>query len=330
MKLKLFLHDDYDAVGCTVLAKLMYDEVDVEYHNYNSIELRMKYFIKKKEYLSYDRVIMADISVSDYIAKLIDQERSMKFNLLDHHDSALRLNKYPWAYVSVYCNDDFTKKQYPENCLLPKTCGTLEFYKFLTQKLISTQSKLELLKSEAVMSFVESIRLYDNWYWVTAEPDILEKYLPYEMNTLLYVEGKDWFVQNCVQKLSDYKKLHIFEWELPILKAESLKLQSYVKAKNKSMIKKYIDGHMIGIIFAENYVSELGMQLMNLNPELELIAIVHMPHKISFRTNKPDIDVGKLAEKYGGGGRSMTSACPISKELINTFTEGMFVIEEMA
>ena len=46
MKIKLFTHTDLDGVGCAILAKLAFENVDIEYCNYDDINQKSKRIYK--------------------------------------------------------------------------------------------------------------------------------------------------------------------------------------------------------------------------------------------------------------------------------------------
>ena len=97
--IKLFTHTDLDGVGCAILAKLAFgEEVDISYCNYDDInENVMNYLNHNDDSLSY--IYITDIRVNEEVAELLDKRGGVV--LLDHHPTALELNKYPWCKVRV-------------------------------------------------------------------------------------------------------------------------------------------------------------------------------------------------------------------------------------
>ena len=78
--------------------------IDVEYCNYKGdfgINKRVEKLLDEKAYEKYNKIFITDISVSEEIAERIEAEAPESFQLLDHHKSALWLNKYNWAKVSA-------------------------------------------------------------------------------------------------------------------------------------------------------------------------------------------------------------------------------------
>ncbi len=111
--IKLFTHTDLDGVGCAVLAKLAFkDEVDIEYCNYDEINEKVLEYINQND--NKIPIYITDISVKEELAKLLDKRGNVQ--LLDHHPTALELNKYSWCRVMV------------EDLSGLKTSGTKMFY----------------------------------------------------------------------------------------------------------------------------------------------------------------------------------------------------------
>lgn len=99
-KTKIFCHTDLDGIGCAVLAYLAFgrENVDVEYCDYKDVDKKVESFGESEEYKSYDWVYITDISVSERLAERMDMALTgNKVALLDHHATALGLNKYSWC-----------------------------------------------------------------------------------------------------------------------------------------------------------------------------------------------------------------------------------------
>ena len=108
-----------------------------------------------------------------------------------------------------------------------------------------------------------------------------------------------------------------------ILKVQQNKIDRYIKGKNKNIITKFIEGYNVGVLFAEQYVSELGNKLCELNSDLDLVAIIGN-NTVSYRTIKDSVDVSKIAKLYGGGGHPKASGNNINEEIINNYINNIF------
>lgn len=139
--IKLFTHNDMDGVGCAILAKLAFgDEVDISYCNYDDIDTKVREFTSKENDVNMCHI--TDIRIIDEVAKEID-ERFDNFYVLDHHPTALYLDKYLWCTIKI--EDEETHI---------KTSGTEMYYHWLVDNGY-------LQRSDILDTFVELVRNYD-------------------------------------------------------------------------------------------------------------------------------------------------------------------------
>ena len=97
--IKLFTHNDWDGIACGILAKIAFgNNVDISYCGYETIDKEVKDIFSTVS--DYDMVFITDIRIKDYVADEIDRNFDC-FYLLDHHGTALYLNKYEWCKVLV-------------------------------------------------------------------------------------------------------------------------------------------------------------------------------------------------------------------------------------
>ena len=97
--IKLFTHTDLDGIGCAILAKLAFgtEVVDIEYCNYDDIDSKVEeYFNSGSEYECH----ITDISINNELANKISNSEK-KYQLLDHHPTALGLNEFGWCNVQI-------------------------------------------------------------------------------------------------------------------------------------------------------------------------------------------------------------------------------------
>lgn len=302
--IKLFTHTDLDGVGCAVLAKITFDSnVDIEYCNYDEINNKVNDFIYT-ELEPDDMCHITDISITDEIAEDID-EKSNQFYLLDHHPTALGLNKYDWCTVKI--EDEYTKL---------KTCGTEMYYKWLVDA-----GYLE--DNFQLREFVSVVRDYDTWRWATiGESGIICK----QINDLLYLYGRERFIDWCISRISDKQFPLLTSSDKLLLEIKQKEIDDYIDKKDKTIFTTTLCGYTCGFVFAERFFSELGNKLCIRHPELDFVAMIDMDGTVSYRSAKDNIDVGKdIAKIYGGGGHPKAAGSQFSNDIRLKTLENIFI-----
>lgn len=292
--IKLITHNDLDGVGCYIVAKyFLEEEIDVSYCSYKNINEITSQVIDNEE--KYSQIIITDISVNEYISEKLNQLRRCKVVLLDHHPTALFLNKYEWAKVEIECDKG-------------KTCGT---------KLLFDQLKVGN-ENPAICYFVELVRKYDTWEW----KDKYNDEIPKQLNDLMYMIGREEFIKDMVYKTKSNEVL-FDNLYCKLLDLRQNEIDRYIEKKEKNIVVKNILGYKAGIVFADNFISELGNKLSGLHPELDFIAMINQ-ETISYRTIKEDVNLSEIAKVFGGGGHPKASGSQISENNINNFIDMLF------
>lgn len=291
--IKLFTHTDLDGVGCAILAKIAFgDDVDIEYCNYDDVNDKVGNFICEVRPSEIDMVYITDISIKDEdLIKSINNLYADKVKLLDHHGTAIHLNKYDWCHVAVYDSDKTTK-----------TCGTMLFYKHLVKEgLIKDTAKHRI--------FVEAVTDYDTWAWKKL-PQPSAK-LVKEFNDLLYILGRDEFIDRCIKRKrvkGDDSMITCSKDERELLDRRQAEIDAYVEKKEKEMITMGYPNQGFGVVFADRFISELGNRICENRQEIDYIVIIDPGAcKVSLRTVKDGTDVGEIAKDKGGGGHKAAS-----------------------
>jgi uncharacterized protein len=312
LKVKLFTHTDLDGIGCAIVAKHAFHNVDVEYCNYDEIDKKVEEFTATMQYRHYDKVFITDISVSEKVALLIDYSMSReleaknKYVLIDHHATAKWLNKYDWAVV-----DDQEISIYPKEIYM-KSSGTSMLYGYLWDK---HEVNLPFL-----LQFIELVRRYDTWEWYTKHNDQHAK----RLNDLFFILGREKFIERMMRHtnpvFTDSEKL--------LLELEESKINRYIEMKEKEMVVKPLGSVVVaGIVFAEQYHSQLGNHLATKHPEADFIVMINMgDRKVSYRGVKEGFHLGEMAKyRYGGGGHAKAAGSQIKlgliDEVLNTLLE---------
>lgn len=297
MKIKLFTHCDLDGIGCAILTYLAFgrDNVDVEYCDYKDVDGKIREFYLYGTPEKYDAIYITDISIDEEVAAEINSlvTAGQKWRLFDHHATALWLNTYEWCEVIV---------EDPEYGF--KTCGTELFCRHLIETGCFKGIKLEAAKNRDL--FVQIVRDYDTWRWKElGEEGVVCK----QVNDLFYIYGREEFIDWTLRRLKFYSSYPEFpsfrDEDLLLLEQKQKDIDRYVEKKDKQlMVRTDAFGYTYGVIFAEQYFSELGNRLCEQHPELDYVAMIDIcGGKVSYRTVREDLDVGgTVAHSNGGGG----------------------------
>lgn len=295
---KLFTHTDLDGVGCAILAKLAFgDAVDVEYCNYNTINKRLDEFVNGAEIEKFNMVYITDLSIdNDKLIRRIDILYSYKVALFDHHKTAEHLKEYNWCRV-VFGGDEYT------------TCGADLFYGHLVYAGHLSKS------NRLIQKFVDAVRDYDTWRWKILDPQESRKVK--QFNDLLYIIGRDEFIDRCLTRFKGNKNVLTFsKTEKELLSRRQNEIDAYFETKRDQLMVWQWSDHesekkpikRFGIVFADRFISELGNRLCEDRADLDFIMLVDMgAMKMSYRSTKDDVDVSVIARAYGGGGHKAAS-----------------------
>ena len=292
---KVFTHTDLDGIGCAILAKLAFrGNVDVEYCNYDEINEKISDYISNND--NKNLIYITDISVNEEVAKLLDKRGNAQ--LLDHHPTALDLNKYSWCRVTV---------EEPGGL---KTSGTKMFYHWLGMNGCFND---ELENNKLLDVFVELVRNYDTWRWAElGDEGILCK----QVNDLLYLYGREKFISWCISKIFCGDSFNLDDTDKLLLNIIQKEIDDYIEKKDKQLFTLPICGWIAGCVFAEKYFSELGNRLCKMHPEIDFIAMIDMDGTVSYRTIREDLNLGQTIAKQFGGGHPKAAGSQFPKEIL--------------
>lgn len=304
---RLFSHSDLDGIGCGILAQLAFgkDNVEILYCDYDNIDSSVREYLETEQDNTIP-IYITDIRVNEETAELLNKRGNVQ--LLDHHPTALGLNKYLWCDVTI---------EYEDNKLgVIKTSGTEMFYYWLVDN--------GYLKStDTLKRFAELVRDYDTWRWSTLGDDgIICK----QVNDLLYLYGRDDFIRWCISEIHDEVFPRLYAKDEVVLKIKQDEIDRYIEEKDKTMFTSAMCGRVCGFVFADRYVSELGNRLCKMHPEIDYVAMIDIDGcTVSYRTVKEDIDLGKdVASLFGGGGHPKAAGSEFSKEIKLKVVENIF------
>lgn len=276
--IKLFTDNDLDGVGCAILGLLAFKELSIEYCGYNNINEKLIEFIKND---NDTFIYITDLSVNDEVAQML--EKRGKVCLIDHHKTALELNKYNFASVIVEIDGVLQ-------------CGTSLFYDYLIDSR-PFESKI------GIINFVENVRLYDTWDWKK-----FNKQTPKDLNDILKIIGITDFIDTMINNSFELTKL-----DKTMLKYRRNEIDEFIKRKLKTV--KYTDfqGFKIASVLCDTYAytSELGNKMCEV---LDIdIAFLIYDGGVALRS-LGDIDVSVIAKHFGGGGHKNAAGFKINTD----------------
>jgi oligoribonuclease NrnB/cAMP/cGMP phosphodiesterase (DHH superfamily) len=301
---KLFTDIDLDGLGCGVLAKIAFGEqAKVSYCSYRNLNQRVEAFISKPEN-DQEETYITDLAVNPEVEKKLAErfQQGKPIRVIDHHVTAMHFNEYQWGNVK------------PEYNSGKKTCATSLFYDELIEN-----GKLE--RNKALDQFVDLVRQYDTWEW-----DENHNVSAKRLNDLFYIMNREQFEEVIIQRLlNNQDSFALTDEENRLLDIEEQKINRYIQSKNRQMVQTFVGEYCVGIVHAEQYLSELGNALNTLNPHLDMIALLNVGgKKLGFRTIHDEVNVAEFAKKYGGGGHPKASGADLTKEAFETYIVNVF------
>lgn len=295
--IKLFTDSDLDGKSCGVLGKLFYGkQIDITYSNPVGITEVLKDFIDKEEYKNFEKIYITDLNIKENTAKMIDvvNNPEHQFIFIDHHETSLFMKDMcDWAIVEV---EHFGHK----------TCATQLFYLYLESKHGSHPNDVG-----QIPYYVAYVRLWDTWDWKNVDPEIGKKVKDLNLLCNIYTTSK--FVSTTYIKLKENRPFFSHA-ENEIISLFTNNITRYCMKKMKTMKKIEYDKLTLGVVFAEDNVSELGNIICTENPDID-IAFMICPdiHIVSMRTVKDDINLATIAKKFGGGGHAKAAGFPYNE-----------------
>lgn len=312
-KVKLFTHLDLDGYSCSILAQYVFgsENVDVTYCDYKNIDSIVQTFLEEEKASSYDLVLITDISVTNktasHIEKALKNKKIKDLQLLDHHETAIWLNDYSWGLVVV------------------KSAKGKESGVSLLDDYLSVTHKDYGSNIEPPRWFIEKVRRYDTWEWKEIYDDIEAK----RLNDLLKIHGAKEFVNRTLQSLNKHGDFFFDDQEIELLTYHQKQIDKYIERKLSQVKTIEYNGYKIGVLFAEQFVSELGNAICEERKDLDMVAMILLDHGvISYRTVKDDVHVGEFAKQHGGGGHAKAAGNPLPDLYFEKMLEGLFEKKE--
>jgi len=267
---------DVDGVSPVILLKLLGREVDFYLLETGEVEEKVPLLLKEK-IEAYENIYITDLVLSEALYRKISQAPwRERLHIFDHHISGSYAKDYSFAMLDE------------------RECATSLFYRYLKEKFRVSSPKVE--------EYVAHVQNLDLWHWVERE-DFVAK----QLGDLFELYGNLEYIEHFTKNLENESTPVISDFEEELLKIEDSRIKRYFERKNEQLMFFRYQGYKMGVVYAENYRSELGMLLQKAHPELDFIAMINIGGGVSLRTQKNDVDLAMIASSLGGGGHQKAS-----------------------
>lgn len=361
IKILLITHDDLDGSGPVMVLHMFFNDcIDVIHTNNSDMDFTIRNTAMSEESEKYDAIFITDISCTlETAEEIFSSNIKDKVFLLDHHGTAMELNKYPFAIVAIdNPEDSFSHEYYEDKTTTGKCSATTLIYDFLLysnsvihHRIVSSENIefseiwCELFtKDNKINEFFDyfcfSIGIFDTWDWVNVfKRNTHDTLLAQQLNDIFYIYGIKMFDKIYIDKVhkNSYK---IIDWidnqEKMLLELENEKITSYVNNKKINCLHKMINGkdYNICYAFAEQYLSQMFEKMQETYPEFSSdnpnginFYIIVTSNGISFRSRGDySIDVSKIAKLFGGGGHPQAAGCSLDSEKQKAFIRNLLSV----
>ena len=295
MKTLILTHKaDIDGLSPLIFLKIIREDVDAILLNANDINPKIQEIITNKSYQKYDEIFVTDLTLDKKSCELImSTGYDEKFHTFDHHALNLVSNEYPFG-VAISTNSDGVNE-----------CATSLFYKYLKNRYPETFDK------PAFETYTELVRQSDTWDWVKNKNEDANK-----LANLQSILGREDYINTYVEFLKNNNEFTFTKEQSYLLDVEDKRIKRYMEETEKTMFHATLQGRPCGIVFAESHRSLLGNYLAEkYSYMIDYVVIINMQQGISFRCIKEDVNVGKIASVYGGGGHVKASGAPLDNAI---------------
>ncbi len=283
---------DPDGVTVIVLAKLVFKEFDYILADVLETDNYVRDNLDK-----YDFIYVTDLNISEELANEIEKNYSKKVKIIDHHLSNICMNKY--SFIDVVDKNDSEKES-----------ATSLFYKYLIKNYNN-----EFLNQYNTKLLVEHVRTMDTYDFSKTSKEEANNIV-----VLFKIYGKELFIDKFYNVIINDNELYSRE-DYNLIELEKLRIKRYIE--EKEIIEILIDNKKVGVVFAEQNISELGNYLINKYDYLDYVILINVDKSISYRGNDK-VDLSVIAKKYNGGGHFNASGSPIPIDLKEKIIKEIF------
>lgn len=303
MKVLLFTHIvDIDGMGSAVLSNIAFENPDIIFCDTFEINQKVLQKLEDKSIYLYDKIFITDLCPNEELIEKIENDENLKtkVQILDHHISILESLKSSHKIAKIVIENS-----------AGKCSGTSLFYDYLKENSL-------ILPNKIADDFVELTRQYDTWEWKAKYNNEAAN----DLNIMFSIFGKENYVEIFSKKLENNEALFSENDKILIneFKENMNRIcDSYIQKIHIETVVNYTAA-VIDEMEDEykNDVAEKLKSKKDLNVDFVAMLITKR-NTISFRSIKPDFNVGKIAEIFGGKGHKPAGSCTASLEAKTAF-----------
>jgi len=318
-------HDDADALGCAIVCdQIKGFKTFSLFNSYDVVDNNIRAFLmgeNGKMPAFPDILLITDISaLADDTVTFLEQyreaakESGKEVTLLwvDHHASNRRNETLDWCTV-VSEDDNGT----------PVSAAKVLYNIYYNE--IDDEVKTYL------GGYVEAISRYDTWEWKKHPGNYNEEYTNILIRQMGLIPAYH-AIGNCIKyAVENSTEALAFTPELSML------LQTYID-KRKAVLDRVLDTcvsmeygeYTVALMIPDEvYFNECMEQVYNDNDDIDFVIGISPSHRaLSFRSKRDDLNLGRFAKAYfGGGGHPQAAGASVDRETLihwlNTYYEGM-------
>ena len=316
-------HNDADAVGCALVANVMYPDTDISKNTYfcsigtqdDVLNDALEDYASRGEVLSL--IVISDISLSvencERLTKIAETGITEVVGY-DHHVTNCLNEKFPWFNV-------FSGK-------VPKTWPIDDIETTISAaEIMLSRAALDINKVSVLSALIYMISRYDTWTWKKYPYDWSEHYPNMSddlIATICHMIGADecykqlapLYKPNCVGEIKATFDHMVPEHFHTLYKTMKTKEDYAIKSAMKKVhVVKMSDGDTIALFPSENEHSNAIAEYVYSNYEsIDIVVVLYVSSsKIGLRCREGHRDVSKIAGCFGGGGHPSAAGCTLSR-----------------
>ena len=287
---------DMDGLGCVILGKLCFSNMDTILIEPSDLEDTIISLIENDKFKEYNKIFITDLGMKDSTAKIINDSDIKNIIMhIDHHESNKSVGVNFWSTV-VYKIGDF------------KPSGTSLFYDYL----ISIFKDNVYLNYNSTKELVEAIRTNDTYQF----KDEFDR-LGINLTNVLVSEGRDYITSEFTNRIinGNHDNFILTDSEIEICYKADLEFEEYLKWCDEHLIKINFLDYFVGFSISTKFTSGIGNKLgIKYKDELDFILIANYEKESFSIRSVNDINVATICKKLGGGGHDKAGGFPMTDE----------------